>query len=109
MTLNTGSLDTRLRPYLLLLLTLILESPIRRDDQLIPYEEVVAALEKDTISTGSSLGVQPNSSFNCEPFSNTAVIMLQVCWMYWIYLRLGRFNSKYMKYKFLRLNLKNMK
>ncbi|CAD7087874.1 unnamed protein product [Hermetia illucens] len=77
-TLNTGSLDTRLRPYLLLLLTLILESPIRRDDQLIPYEEVVAALEKDTISTGSSLGVQPNSSFNCEPFSNTAVIMLQV-------------------------------
>ncbi len=49
-TLNTHSVPKELRPYLLMLLDLIIESPIRDGDTVIPYEEVVTALEKDTIA-----------------------------------------------------------
>lgn len=77
-TLNTTHLPAELRPLLLLLLELITESPVRRGDQLIPYEEVVTALEKDTISLGTRIGLESNTQFSCGPFSNNATIMLQV-------------------------------
>lgn len=78
-SLNTDPIPAELRPYLLLFLELITESPIRRDDNtLIPYEEVVAALEKDTITIGTRLGLESNSQFTCGPYSHTATLMLQV-------------------------------
>lgn len=77
-TLNTHSVPKELRPYLLMLLDLIIESPIRHGNTIIPYEEVVTALEKDTISMGTRLGLESNSAFSCGPFSHTASLMIQV-------------------------------
>lgn len=77
-TLNTHSVPKELRPYLLMLLDLIIESPIRHGDTVIPYEEVVTALEKDTIAMGTRLGLESNSVFSCGPFSHTASLMIQV-------------------------------
>jgi hypothetical protein len=77
-TLNTESLPTELRSYLILLLELLTESPIRRGDKLVPYEEIVKQLDADTISSGTRLGLESRSRFSCGPFSNTVCVMLQV-------------------------------
>lgn len=77
-TLNTESLEFNLRPYLLLFLDLLMESPVRRDGVLIPYEQVVAALESDVISSSAALGLESKSRFSCGPFSHTVSMSLQV-------------------------------
>lgn len=76
--MNTEGLDNALRPYLLLFMELLLESPIQRGDSLIPYEEVVSALERDTISTNSGVGFDSNSSFKCGPYSHVAMVTMQI-------------------------------
>jgi Zn-dependent M16 (insulinase) family peptidase len=77
-TLNTESLPTELRSYLILLLELLTESPIRRGDKLVPYEEIVKQLDAYTISSGTRLGLESRSRFSCDPFSKTVCVMLQV-------------------------------
>ncbi|XP_055593217.1 uncharacterized protein C05D11.1-like [Uranotaenia lowii] len=77
-TMNTEPVEPELRPYLLLLMELLTESPIRRGDKLIPYEEVVAALEADTIDIGSRLGFESNSRFSLGPFGSTATLSLEI-------------------------------
>lgn len=77
-TLNTAHVTPDLRPMLLLLLELITESPVRRNGILMSHEEVVTALEKDTISLGTRIGLESNAQFSCGPFSNNATVMLQV-------------------------------
>ncbi|GAB0090020.1 Peptidase_M16 domain-containing protein [Sergentomyia squamirostris] len=77
-TLNTENLETDLRSYLLLFLDLLMESPIRRDGILIPYEQVVAALESDVIASSAALGLESKSRFSCGPFSHTITITMQV-------------------------------
>uniref|UniRef100_A0A1B0CSX6 Putative zn2+-dependent endopeptidase insulinase superfamily protein n=1 Tax=Lutzomyia longipalpis TaxID=7200 RepID=A0A1B0CSX6_LUTLO len=67
-----------LRPYLLLFIDLLMESPIRRDGVLIPYEQVVAALESDVICSSIALGLESKSRFSCGPFSHTLTMSLQV-------------------------------
>lgn len=76
---NTSNILPELRPYLLLFLELITESPVRRpeDGVLIPYEEVVAALESDTVSLQTSLGVESSKQFSCGSFSQTAILMIK--------------------------------
>lgn len=78
LSLSTDSVPVELRPYLLILLELFTESPILRDGKLIPYEEVVAELEADTVESGTRIGLEQNSRFSCGPYSNTISIMLQV-------------------------------
>lgn len=77
-TINTRELPNELRPLLSLFLDLITESPIRRGDTLIPYEEVVTALEKDTIAMQTTIGIDASSPFSCGPFSNSVTIVVQV-------------------------------
>lgn len=77
-SLNTESVPTNLRPYLLLFTELLTESPILRDNKVIPYEEVVAQLEADTVATGTRIGLETSSRFTCGPFSNTISLMIQV-------------------------------
>lgn len=55
-----------------------MESPVQRGDKLVPYEEVVSALERDTISTGSGVGFDSNSSFKCGPYSHIAMVSIQI-------------------------------
>lgn len=76
--MNTDTVNSELRPYLLLLLEILTVSPIRHGDTAISYEEVVAALEKDTIQMGTHLGLESACEFRCGPFSHAASLMLQV-------------------------------
>lgn len=75
---NTASIATELRSYFLLFFDLITESPIRKSDgTLIPYEEVVAAIESETVSLQTSIGLEPSNQFSCGSYSQTAVLMIK--------------------------------
>lgn len=75
---NTSSIAPELRAYFLLFFDLITESPIRRSDgTLIPYEEVVAAIESDTVSLQTTIGLESSNQFSCGSFSQTAVLMIK--------------------------------
>lgn len=75
---NTTNMAAELRSYFLLFFDLLTESPIRRDDgTLIPYEEVVAALESDTVSLQTTIGLESTNQFSCGSYSQTAVLMLK--------------------------------
>ncbi|XP_044726839.1 uncharacterized protein C05D11.1-like [Chrysoperla carnea] len=76
--MDTMELDPHLRNYLPLYLEALLESPIMRGDQIIPYEEVVTQLEADTVGTSTRIGLEETSRFTCGPFSHTASLMLQL-------------------------------
>lgn len=55
--MDTTDLLPEQRPYLPLLLEAIFESPIKREGKLIPYEEVVAELSDDTVSSCGNIGL----------------------------------------------------
>uniref|UniRef100_A0A182Q9C8 Peptidase M16C associated domain-containing protein n=1 Tax=Anopheles farauti TaxID=69004 RepID=A0A182Q9C8_9DIPT len=77
-TMNTEPLSPELRSYLVLLLELLTESPIRRGDKLIPYEEVVSSLESNTVETSTDLGFGALSRFSVGAYSATATLQMQV-------------------------------
>lgn len=76
--MDSSSVEDRFRPYLPLLLELLQESPVKRGDTLISYQEVVAQLERDTISTIFRVGLDSSSRFQAGPFSTTISLLLQV-------------------------------
>ncbi|XP_050092688.1 uncharacterized protein C05D11.1-like isoform X2 [Anopheles aquasalis] len=77
-SLNTSELTAELRPYLVLLMELLKESPVRRGNKLIPYEEVVATLESNTIETTIELGFKASSRFSVGSYGNNATLHMQV-------------------------------
>ncbi|XP_053673268.1 uncharacterized protein C05D11.1-like [Anopheles nili] len=77
-TMNTEQLSAELRSYLVLLLELLTESPLRCGDKLIPYEEVVAALESSTVVTSTDVGFQSLNRFSVGAYSNTVTLSMQV-------------------------------
>lgn len=75
---NTSKISPELRYYLLLFLEILTESPIRQSDgTLLPYEDVVAALESDTVSLQCGLGLESTKQFSCGSYSETAVLMIK--------------------------------
>lgn len=53
-------------------------SPIRGPDgKITPYEDVVAALESDTVAMQASLGINCRGQFTCGSYSETAIFMLK--------------------------------
>nr|CAH7739234.1 unnamed protein product [Callosobruchus chinensis] len=76
--LDTSSVPSELRSYLPLMLDSLLELPLEREGNVIPYEEVVAQLNDDTVSSSTSIGVGSHGTFTCGSFSNTATVVLQV-------------------------------
>lgn len=75
---NCSSIQTSLRSYLLLFFELLMESPIRKSDgTLMPYEEVVAAIESDTVSLQTTIGLESTNQFSCGSYSQTAVLMIK--------------------------------
>lgn len=76
--MDTSSVTPEQRLYLPLLLEAFFESPIKRNDKIISYEEVVAELEADTVATRNHIGLGTSGRFNCGPYSHTVSIMLQV-------------------------------
>ncbi|XP_015438659.1 PREDICTED: uncharacterized protein C05D11.1-like [Dufourea novaeangliae] len=76
--MNTSSVERKYKPYIPLLLEVIMESPVKRNGQLVPYEEVVAELEADTVETTTGLGHSSPSRFSCGPYSYCAILWLQL-------------------------------
>ncbi|XP_069695441.1 uncharacterized protein C05D11.1-like [Periplaneta americana] len=88
--MDTAKISREQRPYLPLLLESLLELPVNREGIIIPYEDVVAQLETDTIATCTHIGLEASSRFQCGPYSHTASLMLQLepakydCCINWI-------------------------
>lgn len=55
--MNTSYLLPEERLYLPLLMEAIFESPVDRNGQIIPHEEVVAELSDDTVSSCGNIGL----------------------------------------------------
>ncbi|XP_043275299.1 uncharacterized protein C05D11.1-like [Venturia canescens] len=76
--MDTAPINRESRPYLPLLLEAMTESSIMRNGKIIPYEEVVAELEEDTIAESTGLGLFTANRFSCGDYSHTAHLMLQL-------------------------------
>ncbi|XP_078049942.1 uncharacterized protein C05D11.1 [Augochlora pura] len=76
--MDTSSIERKYRPYIPLLLEVIMESPVKRNEQLIPYEEIVAELEADTVASDTRIGVNGSFRFSCGSFSQSAILMLHL-------------------------------
>jgi len=82
---DTSAISKEQKKYLPLLRELLVESPILDTDaepnKLIPFEEVVANLERTWLSYGCSMGIDGGGRFKCGSFSHTFVFNNQVCLM----------------------------
>ncbi|XP_034934378.1 uncharacterized protein C05D11.1-like [Chelonus insularis] len=76
--MDTAGLERKARPYLPLILEAIGECPIDRNGELIPYEDVVAEIEADTIAISTRLGFDSRSRFSCGTYSHSANLILQI-------------------------------
>lgn len=76
--LDTKYIQPEIRNYLPLFFETLLELPIMKEGQLIPYEKVVAELYNDTVQNSAHLGSTKRGLFKCGSNSTTGVIMLQV-------------------------------
>lgn len=80
--MNTLDVKKEYKPYIPLLLEIIIECPVMRNSQLIPYEEIVAELEADTIRNDTNIGVSSAPRFSCGLFSYAALLILHVIILY---------------------------
>ncbi|XP_033325130.2 uncharacterized protein C05D11.1 [Megalopta genalis] len=76
--MDTSSVERKYRPYIPLLLEVIMESPVKRNGQLILHEEVVAELEADTVASDTRIGVDNSFRFSCGSYSHSAILMLHL-------------------------------
>lgn len=91
--MNTSSVKKELRPYLPLLLEVITVCPVKRNNQLIPYEEVVTELEADTVKSNTNIGIGKPSKFSCGSYCYTAYLMLHVIHTLYIFLPNSTFTT----------------
>lgn len=77
--INTKDLPLNLRKYLPIVVDLIMESTVIRNDVKLDYMDVIAELEKDTVSWNSSVGIGSTSWFSCGTFSSVVLLSLNVC------------------------------
>lgn len=75
--LDTSNVPSNLRIYLPLLLESLLELPVDRNGVVVPYEQIVAELNDDTVCSGTSIGLGSGGLFTCGSYSQTATISLQ--------------------------------
>lgn len=76
--LDTSQIPSNLRVYLPLLLESLFELPIRKNNQTIPYEDVITSLNDDIVNYSAHLGITKRGLFKCGPFSQHACIIIQV-------------------------------
>lgn len=69
--MNTEGLDQALRPYLLLFMKLLLESPVQRNC-------LIEESTLDTVTTSSGIGLESNSPFSCGSYCHVAMLTMQV-------------------------------
>lgn len=76
--MDTSVLDRQARRYMPLILEAIGECPIERNGKIIPYEQVVAEIEADTIAADCRMGFEGMAKFGCGAYSHSANLMLQL-------------------------------
>lgn len=77
--MNTSKNLTKLdRLYLPILTEIILECPIDRDGELVPYEKIVAEIFSDTISNGAGIGLSSPTTYSVGQISMMLGVMMQV-------------------------------
>ncbi|CAD6227691.1 GSCOCG00001371001-RA-CDS [Cotesia congregata] len=76
--MDTLKVPKEARPYMPLILEAIGECPINREGELVPYEDVVAELEADTIAVSLRMGFESPSRFTCGAYSHSVNLMLQL-------------------------------
>nr|XP_042906689.1 uncharacterized protein C05D11.1 isoform X2 [Parasteatoda tepidariorum] len=75
--MDTNDLPQDLRLYLPLFVELLDECPIKRNGEIIPYQDVVTELEKDTISISANLGFNYQRFF-CGTYAQLICLELMV-------------------------------
>ncbi|XP_054720900.1 uncharacterized protein C05D11.1-like [Uloborus diversus] len=75
--LDTSQLASDLRMYLPLFVDLLDECAIKRNGEVIPYQEVVKQLAEDTISISAALGLNYNRFF-CSKYAQLVILELMV-------------------------------
>ncbi|XP_066250958.1 uncharacterized protein C05D11.1-like [Euwallacea similis] len=76
--MDTSNIPSNLRIYLPLLLESLLELPIERKGVIVPYEQVVAQLNDDTVCSNTSLGLGAGGLFTCGSYSQSVTLSLQL-------------------------------
>ncbi|XP_050528273.1 uncharacterized protein C05D11.1-like [Daktulosphaira vitifoliae] len=76
--INTKDLALNLRKYLPIVVDLIMESTVIQNGVKLDYMDVIAELEKDTVSWNSSVGIGSTSWFSCGTFSSVVILSLNV-------------------------------
>lgn len=76
--MDTKEISIEKKPYISFILESILECPILRDGEFIPYETVVSELETDTVDVSTRLGLDVNSRFTCGDYGQYAGLLVQV-------------------------------
>ncbi|XP_047134404.1 uncharacterized protein C05D11.1 isoform X1 [Hydra vulgaris] len=75
--IDTSNLSEDSRILLPLYSEILFESPIKKDGVIIPYEEVVKQIDRDTLNTNASIGVK-GCRFSTGTYSNLLVITIKV-------------------------------
>lgn len=78
MIVDTARLETDLREYLELYISLLFELPIKHGDLSLTHEQVVYELNKDLLEFDASIGLN-GSQFDPGSFSNYLTIFVKVC------------------------------
>lgn len=87
--MDTTSISKKYKKYIPLLLELIMESPVKRANQLIPYEEVIDELKADTIVAATEISFCKPIGFSYK--SSSVYLMLQVCIIMYVIYKLLHF------------------
>ncbi|XP_028046617.1 uncharacterized protein C05D11.1 isoform X2 [Monomorium pharaonis] len=74
--MDTTSINKRYKKYIPLLLELIMESPVKRADQLIPYEEVIDELKEDVVVAATQISLRKPMGFSYR--SSEVYLMFQL-------------------------------
>jgi hypothetical protein len=74
--MDTTSITKGYKKYIPLLLELIMESPVKRADQLIPYEEVINELKADIVVAATRTSLRKPIGFSYR--SSDVYLILQV-------------------------------
>ncbi|KAL0123609.1 hypothetical protein PUN28_005848 [Cardiocondyla obscurior] len=74
--MDTTSINREHKKYIPLLLDLIMESPIKRDDQMISYEDVLDELKADTVVAAVKISTHKPTGFSYN--SSSVYLMLQL-------------------------------
>lgn len=76
--MDSSAIPPKLRIFVPLLLDVLIDSPIKRNNVTVPYEQVITELDADTVTKGRQIGFGGSTKYTCGSYANTISITLQV-------------------------------